>query len=580
MAADERYDDRLTAILVDEAARWDGVLRDERGRKIGTLVLAYVPTPRPTYTIAAECPLGFPADATYEANGASRRLTASVEGWYGETWALKEQWLREGLRLEAKEFVLAYRPSAVVPLSRNHLLGCWASVPRIEPGEKYLVLVDSTHAAEVETFLRENARDEWKQETDAFAPPGWVLFAGVVIEESLINVPPGPLAVLAPRLRERPTLKGGLPVDGAVSLYLCGGEPDLWLPSLLDPTTVVRVDGTDIDATAGQRLSLAALRLPGGAHEINVGAATVRFSTTRDFRDGPAPGVGTLGHNLVRRDGYYEAASAGARPLGAGRTEGEVAVTGAHLVGPQTELPASRPTIVLPLEGQRYRVVGATPGAVIEPRQPTRPGWLDNAGHGALFPIGFEVSPDFDAVWVVVERPGRITARLRRRVPPADTDAGASLEINEWCSVFDLEPDLCGDELDMWLQYRAVAAAIPKLSPADVTREREKKQALSQTSPKRRTPTSVQPKPALVVEGLITLTLQYRTSDRHAYESRDKRFQITYWPKQRSWTVTERLSEKSRDKTRLGRFATEADALFAVRRAVHTIHTVRREEAR
>jgi hypothetical protein len=580
MAADARYDERLIALLVDEASRWDGVLRDERGRKLGSLVLAYEPTPRPTYMVAAERPLGFPEQAAFAGGGAARRMTASIEGWYGETWPLDHEWLQHGLRLEADEFVLAYRPTPVVPLARNPVLGCWASVSRVEPGEKYVVLVDNPYADAVQTFLRDHARDEWKREADAFAPPGWVLFTGVVIEESLAEIPAGPLAALAPRLRERPTLRGGLLLDGAVALYLCGGEPDLWLPSLLDAETVVSIKGTVVEAVAGQRISLAARRMPAGAHEIAVGAATLRFSSTRDFRVRESPGAGTLGHTLARSNGGYKAVSAGATALEQEQQDGEVAVAGAHLIGSEADLPVSRPTIVLPLEARSYRLAGAAPGEVVEPRQPARPVWLDSAGDGPLFPIGFEVSPDFDAVWVVVERPGRTTARLRHPTAPVQRNVSPSVKTNDWCSVFDLEPDLDDDARDLWLQYRAVAAALPRLTAAEIARQREEQRMRPKPAANRQVPVPVQPKTELVIERLITLPLKYRTTDRQAYESRDKRFQVTYWPQQGRWTVTERLDERSRDKIRLGRFRTEDEALAAVKNAIHKIRTVTHGRAR
>jgi hypothetical protein len=574
MASDARYDERSTAILVDEASRWDGVLRDERGRKLGSLVLAYEPTPRPTYTLAAERPLGFPAQANFSANGNTRRLTASIEGWYGETWPLEQIWLQEGLRLEAGEFILVYRPGPVIPLARNPVLGCWASVSRVEPGERYVVLVERAHTQMVETFLCEHAREDWNREDDAFAPPGWVLFSGVVLEESLAEIPAAPLAVLAPRLRERPTLKGGLLLDSGVSLYLSGGEPDLWLPSLLDTKTVVRINGIAVDASPGQRIALADRRLPSGSQEVVVGAATLRFATTRQFRAGMPPGAGTLGHELAKEKGRYEAHSVGATRLPDTRPAGEVAIAGAHLLGLETDLPASRPTIVLPLAAKRYRLVGAAPGDVVEPREPARPPWLDRAGNGTLYPIGFEVSPDFDAVWVIIERSDRITVRLRHPRPPAAAPARPSSRINDWCSVFDLDPELDGEQHELWLQYRALAATLPKLSPEEVAQEQQNQK--SPPRPDRKGPTRVQAKGELVLENLIRLPLERRSADRYTYESPDKRFQVTYWTKDRKWTVTERHHEKSKEKQPLGQFRTEDEALAAVRKAIHTIRTVRR----
>jgi len=584
MAADDRYDERLTAILIDEASRWDGVLRDERGRKLGSLLVAYEPAPRPTYALAAERPVGFPDSAVFSTNSDSHQLTSSVDGWYDETWRLDSSWLTSGLRLESDDFILVYRPSPVVPLARNRVLGCWASVARIEPGEKYVVLVDHSQAQAVEIFLKEHAREEWRKEGGAFAPEGWHLFTDVVIEESLAEIPSGPLAVLAPKLRERPTLKGGLLVDGAVSLYLCGGEPDLWLPSLLDPATVVRVDGAAMDARAGQRISLSVLRLSAGTHEVTVGAATLRFATTREFRDRTPIEAGTLGYVLTARGGSYAAVSAGAVSLGVDRADGEVAVAGAHLIGAKHDLPASQATIVLPLHAQRYRMAGATPGEVIEPREPTRPAWLDSAGHGALYPIGFEVSPGFDPVWIVVERSGRITVRLRSAIPPGD-DGGriASLKINAWCNVFELDPELDANGRELWARYRAVADAQPKLTTAEIVREHETR-ASNRRLARTRHPAAMgdHPKPELMIEKPIRLRLplQHRTADRYAYESADTRFQVTYWRKLDDWTVSERLHYKDSETIRLGRFRTEKEALAAVSKAARTIRTMKRKERR
>jgi hypothetical protein len=582
MAADERYDERIVSILLDEASRWDGVLRDARGRKLGSLVLAYEPTPSPTYRLASERPEGFPDEATFTGCSYSQQLTASVEGWYAEMWPLDTRWLVEGLYLESETFVLAYRPVSVLPLARNRVLGCWASVSRVEPGEKYIVLADVHHASEVETFLATHAREEWKKETDAFAPEGWALFSGVVIEESLRDVPAGPVSVLAPKLRERPTLKGGLPLDGGVGLYLCGGEPDLWLPSLLDPDAVVLVDGVEIEGSPGQRIALGTHRLRAGSHEVNVGATTLRFTTARGLRDAEATDAGRLGHELTHDDGQYVARSLGAVPLLSEQPPAVVAISGAHLLGSDGDLPASQTTIVLPLAGRRYWVAGAKPGELDEPREPARPAWLDHAGHGdssdALFPIGFEASPKFEAVWIVVERPGRTSVRLRQALDPSSAQVLPSLAVNEWCGLFDLEPNLDGQELELWLRYREAAAAIPKLSGEEVSRQQVAQQPAQQVAKTKVPPATA--KDELVIDKLIRLPLLRRLADRHVYESVDKRFQVTHWTHDRKWTVTERRHEKSKDKERLGRFRSEEDALRAVKRAIYTIRTVPRQGTR
>ena len=158
MAGDSRYDERLAALLVDEASRWDGVLRDEKGRRIGSLVLMLEPFPQPSYRVGAERPVGFPEEAAFTGErGFSIALTASVEGWFAEAWPLHVEWLTNGLRLESDEFVLAFRGAPVLVLGKNRDLGCWASVRRLEPSEEHYVLAHESQASAVESFLDEHA---------------------------------------------------------------------------------------------------------------------------------------------------------------------------------------------------------------------------------------------------------------------------------------------------------------------------------------------------------------------------------------------------------------------------------------
>jgi hypothetical protein len=342
----------------------------------------------------------------------------------------------------------------------------------------------------------------------------------------------------------------------------------------------VDVDRSVVSAHPGQRISLAALDLPAGSHEINVGEAVLRFATTHEFRDATPPGAGSLGEILTPLKGSYSPASAGAKPLARMRP-GQVAISGAHLVGEQRNLPSSRPTLLLPLNGHRYRLVGARPGEIAELKQPNRPEWMASAGHGALYPIGFEVNPVFDVVWIIIERPGRTLARLRELAPPAQvTGVTPSLAINDWCAVFDLEPALDGHEAACWLEYAAVAADLPKLTAVEIARLLEERRKPAEGASARRVARRAEPKQQLVVEHLLSLPLKYKTSDRHVYESRDKRFEVTYWTKAQDWTATERRDEKQQKGDRLGRFATEDDALAAVRKAIHTIRTVKRKASR
>jgi hypothetical protein len=470
MASDSRYDDRLRSILADEAGRWDGVLRDARGRKVGSLVITYEPFPRPTYRVAAERPEGFPDEGVFANSGFSVTLHASGEDWYEESWALEPAWLREGLRLEGSDFLLVLRPNEVVPLARNRDLGCWSSVARVEPSEKHAVLAEGRYANEVARFLESHALGGWTRVTAlAAAPPGWTLFTGVVLESAPRDEATGPVSVLAPSIRERPTLRGGLLLDHAVSLYLEGGEPDLWLPTLLDDQAVVTVNGDVLEARPGQRLPLRSLALEPGTHEVRVGAAApLRFTTVDALRTSDAPGTGSVSHRLCRIASGYEARSAEATSAPEPPVAPDVAVAGARLLGAAGELPPARPTLVLPRNADAYLLLGAVPGQALEVSKPGRPAWMDTVGkaegpftRSGLFPVGFEVHPRFEVVWVIASRRSRQTATLRTPLTPdSGTLPAETAALAAWRTAFRADVHVPEEARELWQAYSAVAADI------------------------------------------------------------------------------------------------------------------------
>jgi hypothetical protein len=568
MAADAKYDERLAALLADEASRWDGVLRDERGRRVGALVLAYEPSPHPTYTIAAERPAGFPDDALFGSNGLQRRLNASVEGWYGEVWPLNADWLRGGLRLEAGDFVLLYRASQVVPLARNRILGCWASVGRVEPGEKYVVLADREHADAVEAFLREYALDDWKREGDAFAPGSWTLFSGVTIEESLQDPPTGPLAVLAPSVRERPTLRGGLPLDSTVALYLCGGEPDLWLPSLISAEDELLVDGEAVSASPGQRIAMREAGPSAGNHEITLGASHLLFTTTEMLRTSAAPGTGTIGHKLVATAEGFRAASVGAAGISSPANDANVAIVGARLLGDPDVLPRSRVTVVLPLAARRYFLVGAQPGQVMMLVQPPRPEWLDDVGDG-LFPIGFEVAPAFDVVWVIVDwHEGKVVARLRDHRPPEPSASGATPSestsaLATWRDAFELDPELADEAQELWRQYSAAAEQLPLARSATAPALKSSLSPGANSATRRALQVPARARPLVAGFGMV-LPLKQKSDLVRVYENDEDPYQVSLWVRTGRWKVTERVNG-AETTSLVGTYTNEAEALQAIR---------------
>ena len=304
---------------------------------------------------------------------------------------------------------------------------------------------------------------------EGFAPSGWVLFADVVIEVATESDIEGPLAVLAPSIRERPSLRGGLPVEPALDLYLRGGEPDLWLPSLITEDTAVTVSGRPISARPAERISLRDLSLPVGSHEILVGSESqLQFSTTDHLHDGKAPGTGSVVEVLRRTEEGYEAVSARPVRRTAELASAEVAVAGARLYGDPRDLPSSRTTVVLPVGAKEYALLGAHPGQILRPKQPAKADWMASVGERGLFPIGFEVYADFDVVWVLVRWQRGVEVRLRADTAPAgevDTDASPS-QVEAWRRSFDSGGPTGEDKAKLWAAYSALASRMASASGA------------------------------------------------------------------------------------------------------------------
>lgn len=462
MAADAHYDERLSALLRDEAARYDGTRRDAEGRHLASLVILFEPFPVPTYRVAAERPSTFPEIAEFGNGEFSIQLSPLVEGWYAEAWSLDDAWLGEGLRLSHAGFVLLLRHAGVVPFTRNRDFGCWSSVSKFEPSEPHVLLVTEQLKDRVAEYLGSHALAGWKAEPAEFAPKGWSLFTNVVVEESPKTPPEGPLAVLMPVVRERPTFRGGLLLDLSVRMYLHGGEPDLWLPSLMGADTSVEVDGTVIDAEPGSRIPLRDLQLSEGAHEVVVGASNLSFRTVPSLKAGEAQGTGSVVHRLRRANGGYLPVSLGATvdaSVGLGG-DGEVSVSGAHLDGAADDLPPAQQTVLLPAGAADYLLLGARVGEVMEVHEPPRPKWLDNVAGKKLFPSGFDVHSSFPVVWAVYERFGRSVARLVSARPPREWAGAEDAAASRWRNTFRSDPEVHETDQALWDAYIRVADGV------------------------------------------------------------------------------------------------------------------------
>jgi hypothetical protein len=475
MATDDRYADWLSGVLAEEAAHWDGTVRDERGRRVGRLALALETFPAPSYWLAAQKPDSFPESATFSANGTTLHAETDAGGWYEEKLRLEPGWLSGGLRLEFEDFVLAYKPSDVVVLGEDDELGCWVSVTRVEPGKDYRVLARAELVSEVHDFLAEWDIDgEW-HETDApgAVPAGWTMFTEVGIRPVTPGAEvPSVLKALIPTARERLSFDGGLALRRDLNLYLQGGEPDLWLPSLLEEDEIpVSVGGKVLQAVPGQRLELRELRLPAGTYEVRAGpGAPLHFTTVATLGEFEGEGTGTLGFPIDRTSSHRVAAAAGATAISPGGTE-RIWVSGATIGGDQAALPEAAEPLVLPLRAREYILLGARAGEIWRPREPKgRAPWMADVGGKGLFPYCFEVYPRFTPVWVIVERESGKQIRLRHDLPPMPEPApGVAAEaVEDWCRVLERTDPVDTEEAEprrLWEQYQTVAREIAEKPP-------------------------------------------------------------------------------------------------------------------
>jgi hypothetical protein len=452
IASDPDYEEWLVDILGEEAAHWDGVVRDETGRRVGRLAIGLETFPAPSYFLVAQRPDTFPISANFaNEDGVTFVADGDAGAWYAETLPLDPDWLTKGLRLEHEAFVLSYRPARVIALGEDADMGCWVSVTRIQPGEDYQVLAQGGVAEDVREFLGAYDLDGvWHEITrPGAAPPGWTLFTDVAIRP----VPPSAtipeaLKPLVPSPRERLTLRDGLILNRAIALYLVGGEPDLWLPTLLTEESVtVTVGNLKIEAAPGQRVELRELGLPAGTHTVTAGPGDpLTFTTVQSLGALEGEGSGTLGIAMNRSGSSFTSATAGAAPLS--ESAGSIWIAGAALTGDTSLAPPARETIVLPLHAREYVLLGRRPGEIMRPSEPAgRPEWMTSVGDAGLFPFGYEVHPAFDPVWVIVERAGGTTVRLRHHATPSmqPADDASGKDIRDWCTQISRLASAVGD---------------------------------------------------------------------------------------------------------------------------------------
>lgn len=465
MARRDEYREVLAGILAAEWDRWDGSLRDERGRRLGQIFVTLDLYLRPRLAFVAERPLGFPARTTFNFDGIreSVELTAVSNDLYGELPIdVTARTLDTGLRGVHDSIALGLTPSPVIPFRQNEALGSWASVRQLVPGEQHWVLVRNDHAAILRSYLGEAALAGWR-EVQGIAPAEWTFFRDVVIDAVPHDAPSTALSRVVPSLRARPSFWGGLPLSSNPDLYLLGGEPDLWGPTpQVGETLPVSIDDRLVSADfEGGRFALRGRDLPHGPHTVTVGPTTLRFQTVDTIGVVNSRGSAALSHLLRLRDGRYSASSArGASETISAPSPDLVQVLGISLLGAPASLPIrSRAPLLLPAKAEEYIVLGAVAGQLARPQVPPyAPHWVRAI---SPFSAGREFLPPFDVVWVLVAwRSGEWESRLRSNLEPAacDPDTTKASSVREWGRCFlELAPHVSSDAVELWSRYRAFA---------------------------------------------------------------------------------------------------------------------------
>lgn len=425
MLESDDYSAQLAQIIKAAADRWRGVVRED-GHRGAEILLTLALFPRPQLGLVAERPDGLPAELTCRGPiGSATTFMSSCEGWYDNlSLDISRQALDVGLHVTATAIKFRLPAYNVHVLAKNADLGKWASVPQLSPGEPAWLLVRRNALEAVSAYLRRSARRGWKViERDGVAPRGWHLVGEVTIDAVSDEQPPEGLARIVPRVHNRFSLKGGLPLPRGSAAYLTTGEPDVWLPPPSDDrggSVELRLDGGEALAVPPSvgRVRLADHGLGEGAHMVEMEGIGRSFSTVRTLGQLVPRPDRSIAHALRRGEHGPEVEAPSARGVDGPPTTGEIRVSGAIVEDPGASLgERPLPPLVLPVGALRCVVIGARPGQIDEVAPPTKPPWMDRAG---LNFERFEFVPRFPVVWIINEWRSAPTLRIRLKqlLPP------------------------------------------------------------------------------------------------------------------------------------------------------------------
>lgn len=315
-----------------------------------------------------------------------------------ESPAVTPELLLSGIRFRGREFTAEFSPSAVIFLLLDPQTGTWSSVPGMLPFEEHLVVIHGAHAGEFQQVLREAAAEGWRliPQRGSVLLPSYALFQNVrftdgqALELILSRLPGLRRIGVTPAAIPRARLVRGLPLATTISgtHYLVGGEPDLLLPSGLNPRpATVTLDGRREHLQAnGFPLELRRFVSGTGRHLVDADGQSLAFTTLEEGPDPAQPtGTATLGW------------TSGARMSGSGQA---LAVVGA-LVPRTTEM-----TPVLARRSRDESWLLHHGGRTERITEPASPSFLSSIDIDIHSP-SFEISAPASARWLAQRRGAR-----------------------------------------------------------------------------------------------------------------------------------------------------------------------------
>lgn len=300
--ADPALADSLAATLSSELAAWDGVLRDESGRRVVQLLLTYHQRSR-IFGVAVRTPADLVGHSVIVEHN-----TAVPLGEVGELQPLSipvAAGLLDGASVPAELLLPDGRSVTELRLVMTHIdlrvltpsdaLARWVEIRLAERHRRHLVLLRSELIRDAVAIMGLLAQDPPRR-TSVPCPAGWVAYEYEPVRAATAGSLVGQLRVLSPRGGEIAALEGGLAVSAGSRLYLTSGPPDV-LFDLSDGGRTVAIDGQPVTGagTAG-RLRLAGRGLVEGSHEVDIGGACLTLRLVNEYAPGPA--AGTLGTRL------------------------------------------------------------------------------------------------------------------------------------------------------------------------------------------------------------------------------------------------------------------------------------------